>query len=45
MYCKVDRKVAFTRPFLMLGKVTYDEHGNVLEKYCKGDISGTFTKP
>ena len=26
----------------MLGKVTFGEHVNVLEKYCKGDISYTF---
>ena len=25
-YCKVDGKVTFTRPFLMFGKVTFDEH-------------------
>ena len=29
----------------MLGKVTSDEHAHVLEMYCKGDISYTFTKP
>ena len=34
-----DGKVTFTRPFLVLGKVTFDEQVNVLEKYCKGDIS------
>ena len=34
-----DGKVTFTRPFLMLGKVTFDEQVNVLERYCKGDIS------
>ena len=28
----------------MLDKVTFDEHVNVLEKYCTGDISYTFTK-
>ena len=28
-----------------LGKVTFDKQVNVLEKYCKGDISYTFTKP
>ena len=31
-YCKCDGKVTFTRPFLMLGKVTFDEHVNVLER-------------
>ena len=44
-YCDGDGKVSFTRPFLMLGKVTFDAHVNVLERYCKGDISDTFTKP
>ena len=29
-YCKCDGKVTFTRPFLMLGKVTFDERVNVL---------------
>ena len=24
---------------MMLGKVTFDEHVNVLERYCKGDIT------
>ena len=38
-YCKCDGKVTFTILFLMLGKVTFDEHVNVLEGYCKGDIS------
>ena len=38
-------KVTFTKPFLMLGKVTFDKHVNVLERYCKGGISYTFTKP
>ena len=42
-YCKCDGKVTFTRPFLMLGKVTFDERVNVFEKYCKGDLSITFT--
>ena len=27
----------------MLGKVTFDEWVNVLERYCKGDLSITFT--
>ena len=27
----------------MLGKVTFDEQVNVLERYCKGDIYKTFT--
>ena len=27
----------------MLGKVTFDEQVNVLEKYCKYDLSITFT--
>ena len=43
--CKGDEKVTFTRPFLILDKVTFDEHVNVLESYCKSDISYTFTKP
>ena len=38
-YCEGDGKVTFTRPFLLLGKVTFDEQVNVLERYCKGDIS------
>ena len=37
-YCKCDLKVIFTRPFLMLGKVTFDEHVNALEWCWKGDI-------
>ena len=41
-YCKCDGKVTFTRPFLMLGKVTFNERVNVLERYCKGDLSITF---
>ena len=44
-YCKGDGKVIFTRPFLMLSKVTFDEDVNVLEIYHKGDISYTFTEP
>ena len=34
-HCECDRMVTFTRPFLMLGKVTFDEQVNVLERYCK----------
>ena len=34
-----DGKVIYTRPFLILGKVTFDEQVNVLERYCKGDVS------
>ena len=37
-YWKGDGNVTFTKPFLMLGKVTFDEHVNVLEIYCKGCI-------
>ena len=44
-YCKCDGKVIFTRPFLRLDKVTFDDHVNALERYWKGDISYTFTKP
>ena len=36
MYWKGDEKVTFTKPFVMLGKVTFDKHVNVLERYCKG---------
>ena len=43
-YCKCDGKVIFTRPFLILGKVTFDHHVNALERYWKGDISDTVTK-
>ena len=42
---KVRGKVTFTRPFLMWGKVTSDEHVNVLDIYCKSEISYTFTIP
>ena len=35
--CKGDGKVTFTKPFLMLGKVTFDKHVNVLGRYCKGE--------
>ena len=35
-YCKSDEKI-FTRPFLMLGKVTFDEHVNALKRYCNCD--------
>ena len=44
MYCKGDGKVTFTRPLLENGTVTFDEYVNVLESYCNGDISFTFTK-
>ena len=44
-YCKHDGKVTFTRPFLMLGKVTIDAHINALERYLKGDKLYTLTKP
>ena len=37
-YCKCDGDVTFTRPFLILGKVTFDEHVNALEMYWKSDI-------
>ena len=30
---KCDGNVTFTIPFLMLGKVTFDEHVNVLERF------------
>ena len=36
-YCKGDGKVTFIRPFLMLGKVTFDT--NILESHRKGNIS------
>ena len=32
-YCKGDGKVTFTRPFLILGKVTFGKDVNVLEWY------------
>ena len=32
MYCKCNGKVIFTRPFLMLDKVTFDEHVDALER-------------
>ena len=44
-YCKGDGNVHFTRPFLILCKVTFDEHVNVLDRYHKSDISYTLTKP
>ena len=44
-FCKVDGNDTFTTPLLMLGKVTFDDHVNVLERSRKGDISNTFTKP
>ena len=34
-----------TRYSLMMDKVTFDEHVHVLERYCKGYTSYTFTKP
>ena len=34
-YSKCDGKVTFTRPFLMLGKVTSEEHVNVWERIVK----------
>ena len=34
-----DEKVTFTIFVLMFGKVTFDEQVNVLERYCKGDVS------
>ena len=39
MYCSGDGKVTFTRPFQILGEVTFGEQVNVLERYCKGDVS------
>ena len=39
-----DGKVIFTRPFLMLDKVTFDEQVHVLARYCKSDILYTFIK-
>ena len=36
MYYKGDGKVTFTRPFLIVCKVNFDRHVNVLERYCKG---------
>ena len=30
--------MTFTKPFLMLGKVTFDAHVNILERYWKGGI-------
>ena len=38
-HCEGDGKVTFPRPFLMLGKVTFDEELNVMERYCRGDVS------
>ena len=34
----------FPSLFLMLGKVTFDDHVNALERYWKGEISYTFYK-
>ena len=42
VYWKGHGKVTLTRPFLMLDKVTFDEHA--LGMYWKGDISYTFIK-
>ena len=33
-HCEGDGKVTITRPFLMLGKVTFDEQVNFLGGYC-----------
>ena len=44
-YWKGNGKVTYTKPFLILGKVTFDKHVNVLERYCKDGISYTFIKP
>ena len=41
---KCDGKVIFTRPFLMLDKVTFDDHVHALKRYRK-DILYTLTKP
>ena len=41
-YCKSDGNVTFTRHFLVLDQVTFDEHVNVLGRYCKGDILYTY---
>ena len=42
-HCEGDGKVTFTRPFLMMGNVTFDEQVNILERYCKGHLYKTFT--
>ena len=42
--CQCDGKVTFTKAFLMVIKVIFDQHVNCLERYCKGRISNTFTK-
>ena len=44
-YCEGDGKVTFTGPFMRLGKVTFDKDVTTLERYCKGDISYTYTQP
>ena len=44
-HCEDGGKVTFTKPFLMLDNVTFDEQVNVFERYCKGNIPQTFTKP
>ena len=38
-HCEGDGKVTFTRPFLMLGRVTFDKQVNVLERHCKDEVS------
>ena len=37
--------MTFTKPFPLFGKLTFNKHVNVLERYCKGGISSTFTTP
>ena len=44
LYWKGNGKVTFTRPFLMFSKVTFGEHGNVMERYCKSGILYSFMK-
>ena len=44
-HCEGDGKVTFTRLFLMLCKVTFDEEVNILERYCKGNVPLTFLFP
>ena len=38
-YWNGDGNVTFTRPFLLLNKVTFDEYVDVLESSLKGDIA------
>ena len=33
-----------TRPHVIVGKMKFGEQVNILEKYCKGEISYTFTR-